>query len=129
MNYLADTHTLVWLFNDRVRLPQRVIDAIAGDENDIFVSPVSAYEIALKFNIGKWPEVGELATAFEAQCRSAGLLSLAITLRDAQAAGLLPLSHRDPFDRLLAAQSQSNGLPILSADPALDLFDVERIWD
>ncbi|MBB3932286.1 PIN domain nuclease of toxin-antitoxin system [Kaistia hirudinis] len=129
MNYLADTHTLVWLFNDREKLPPRVIDAIAGDENDIFVSPVSAYEIALKFNIGKWPEVGALASALEAQCRSAGLLSLAISLRDAQAAGLLPLSHRDPFDRLLAAQSLSNGLPILSADPALDLFEVERIWD
>ena len=129
MNYLVDTHALAWFFIDRQRLPPRILAIFASSSDEIFFSPVSVYEIGLKYRIGKWPEIGVIAHNVDAESMDAGLMPLAIGVGDARIASSLPLVHRDPFDRLLAAQSIGNGLPILSADPALDLFGVTRVWD
>jgi len=128
LNYLVDTHVVAWLFEDRQRLPASILERLEDSRNDVFVSPVNAYEIGLKFNLGKWPRVAALARDFSGFCAEAGFVPLAISVRDGEIAATLPLDHRDPFDRLLAAQSSGNGLPILSADPALDLFGLTRIW-
>jgi len=128
LNYLVDTHALAWFFLDRSRLPRGALAAFTNDSDEIYFSPVSVYEIGLKYRIGKWPEIGVIAERFDERSVEAGLMPLAIGVSDARVASSLPLVHRDPFDRLLAAQSIGNGLPILSADPALDLFGVTRIW-
>ncbi len=128
MNYLLDTHVVAWFFGDRKKLPKHILARIEDNQNDIFVSPINAYEIGLKFKLNKWHDVAQLAGNFSGLCTGAGFIQLAISVRDGETAADLPLSHRDPFDRLLAAQSIGNGLPILSADPVLDLFGVTRIW-
>lgn len=128
MRVLLDTHTLVWFLSGADILPGPVCNVIEDGENDVFVSAASAYEVALKFQKGKWPEVGPLAADFVGICLSAGFLELPISLLEAKVAGGLPLDHADPFDRLIAAQAIVNEMTVLSIDPALDQFGVRRRW-
>lgn len=98
------------------------------DANTLYVSAVSAVEVTTKFRLGKWPEVEHLALNFIALIENEGFLQLPISLAHAGLAGSLLQDHKDPFDRLLAAQAIIEKLPIISADPALDQFGITRIW-
>jgi len=129
MRLLLDTHILVWLLIDDDRVSETVLRHVRSLRNQVYVSAISAYEIGLKFQRGRWPEVAPLALGFEQICEESGFEILLVSARHAREAGALRLDHRDPFDRLLAAQAVAEDMPILSADPALDLFGVERIWD
>jgi PIN domain nuclease of toxin-antitoxin system len=94
----------------------------------VHVSAVSVWEIAIKTQLGKLPQgellLAELPMVLERQ----GFVSLPITERDGHMAGLLPSHHRDPFDRMLAAQSLRLGLPLVSNDPAFVPYGVSLVW-
>lgn len=129
MRLLLDTHVLVWLLIDDDRVPEIVLRHARSLRNEIYVSAISAYEISLKYQRGFWPEVAPLALGFEQVCDESGFEILPVLARHARAAGALPLDHRDPFDRLLAAQAAAEDMPIISIDQKLDSFPVKRIWD
>ena len=128
MQLLLDTHVVVWAILAPHRLTSAVAAILKDDVNELHVSPVSAYELIQKFRSGKWPEAAVLATDFAGEIALAGFeplpLSLAVMVRAASFTG----DHRDPWDRILAAQSLISGFPLLSVDPMIDAFGVDRIW-
>jgi PIN domain nuclease of toxin-antitoxin system len=125
---LLDTHALLWWLAGDPRLPSRAQHAISDSEGTIFVSAASAWEIATKSRLGKLPGVADLASGFVEIIQSQGFVGLDISIAHAQEAGLLPGPHRDPFDRMLIAQAQLEGLTVLSNDAAFDVYAVPRIW-
>lgn len=127
MEILVDTHALVWWMVESPRLSRRAAATFSDPNNRIVVSAVVAWELAVKVNAGKIHPPSLISKLEEAVAQQA-LAELPITLEHAVRGGLLPLHHRDPFDRLLVAQAQSLKLPILSADAALDDYDVRRVW-
>lgn len=129
MKVLLDTSAFLWwVSGGGQRLSERGRWAIEAPGNDVFVSVASAWEIAIK------AERGRLSLPLSAEryvpdlLRRFGLDVLPVELPHALRAGVLPPHHRDPFDRLLIAQSQIEGLPLVSADPAIGRYDVEVIW-
>jgi PIN domain nuclease of toxin-antitoxin system len=127
MKVLIDTHALVWWFTDFDRLSKRAASVITSMENTVLISAAVAWELSIKVNLGKLDAmslVADLGPRLERE----GFAELPITLSQAARAGLLPLHHRDPFDRLLVSQAQELGVPILSADALLDRYDVKRMW-
>jgi PIN domain nuclease of toxin-antitoxin system len=127
MRLLLDTHVLIWWLGNAAELTRRLRSAIADPVNDILVSSVSAFEITTKFRLGKLPSAALLATDVPGHVERAGFQELPLTARHAARAGLLPHPHRDPFDRLLAAQALVEGLPLASVDKVFDQLMVERI--
>ncbi len=127
MKVLLDTHALVWWMSDAPKLSKRASSVVANTSNTILVSAATAWELAIKVNLGKLdalPLVMELARHTEEE----GFTELPISMEQAVRAGLLPSHHGDPFDRLLVAQAQALNVPILSADEVLDRYDIKRIW-
>ena len=125
---LLDTHVLLWWQADDERLSPAARAAIADQDQRVFVSAASAYEIALKAGRGrlKLPDLAD--RWFRRRMRDNGFLVLAISSAHALAAGVLPLAHRDPFDRLLIAQAHAESLAVVTADPAFARYDVETLW-
>lgn len=128
MRLLLDTHALLWWLDGDRRLPLKVRRAIASDSNSILVSAVSAWEITTKARLGKLPGATDVAADVAACVASQAFLPLDITMLHAQRAGRLPGAHRDPFDRMLIAQSQMEDVALVSDDEAFDGFDVRRFW-
>ena len=128
MNLLLDTHAFLWWLDGDRRLRKKPRDLIAEEANDVYVSAASAWEIATKFRIGKLSGAEAVAMAIAECTSSQGFRALPITIHHAQDAGLLPGNHRDPFDRMLIAQSLREGLPIVSNDRVFDSYSVRRVW-
>ena len=128
MTFLLDTHALVWAALSRRKLSRSASAVIADGNNEILVSAASAWEIATKVRLGKMPE----ATAFEARflqaVDDAGYALLPIDASTALRAARFTAPHRDPFDRMIAAQALALDIPIISIDSKLDQFAVRRIW-
>jgi len=127
MEALLDTHVVIWWFENAPRLSKRALEILASPENTLLISAAVGWEIAMKANVGKL-ESAELIGDMRGFLAREGWRELPVTLEHAVRAGLLPLHHRDPFDRLLVAQAQAMGLPVLSADRGLDAYDVRRVW-
>jgi len=122
VDILIDTHALVWWLEDAGRLSRRAVAILEDPDNAILVSAVVGWEISIKVSAGKIQPrslIQRLHRVVERQSFS----ELPITLETAIRAGLLPLHHRDPFDRSLVAQAQSLNASILSADVLLDRYD------
>ena len=128
MRLLLDTHTLIWWMTDDAHLPASTRFLIEQEENASVVSAASAWEIATKFRLGRLPAVAGLVQDFVAELMRVRIEVLAISADHAIRAGSLSGPHRDPFDRMLIAQSQMEGLVLVSNDTALDGYDVRRIW-
>ena len=109
-------------------MPARVREISADEGNAILVSAATAWEIATKTRIGKLPGAEDVAADIAGCITRQRFESLDITVLHAQRAGRLPGDHRDPFDRMLAAQAQIEDLPIVSNDAVFDQFSVRRIW-
>jgi len=124
-----DTHALLWWLADDPALPSQARKLIRARSNNIFVSAASAWEIATKSRIGKLHQAADLALRFDAVLAAELFESLPITSAHAARAGLLPGPHKDPFDRMLIAQSQAENLPILSNDSIFDTYKLRRLWD
>ncbi len=125
---MLDTHTLIWASLSSHKLSRAAAAIINDGENTIYVSAASAWEIATKVRSGKLPEAETLEREFMGDMRDAGYTLLPVTVEEGLRAGRLPGAHRDPFDRMLAAQALAQDIPILSLDPRLDVFGVRRIW-
>ena len=102
--------------------------AIAEQANDLFVSAASAWEIATKHLLGKPDRVGPLYDDLLGYLDDQSFGDLAISVRHAQRAGALPGPHRDPFDRMLVAQAQIEGLTLVSNEALFDRYGVRRLW-
>jgi PIN domain nuclease of toxin-antitoxin system len=125
---LLDTHTLLWWLADDPALSAPARKAISARRNTVLVSAASAWDIATKHRIGKLPGVEPVINRFHELIHADGFEVLAITHVHALRAGAYPHAHRDPFDRLLAAQAELEGAKLVSCDAALDLFPVKRLW-
>ncbi|MGF7006944.1 type II toxin-antitoxin system VapC family toxin [Aminobacter sp. BE322] len=128
MRLLLDTHALAWWLEDSPRLSRRLAELLGDTDHQVFVSAVSAYEATLKHRLGKWPEVGPLVSAFEEIVVGQGFSLLAITARHATRAALYAAEHRDPFDRMLAAQAELEGLALATDDRHSPHFGITTIW-
>lgn len=125
---LLDTHAFLWWIADSERLSGPARSAIADGSNDIVVSAASAWEIATKFRIGKLPGCEAVAVDVAGHIAGQGFEALAVGVADAERAGRLPGPHRDPFDRMLAAQALAREFPVVSVDPVFDGLGVVRLW-
>jgi PIN domain nuclease of toxin-antitoxin system len=128
LNLLLDTHALAWWLLKDARLPQKIFDRVADPECAVWISSVSALEMATKFRIGKWTSIGVLLHEFEMAIRAERFSSLPVNAAHALRGGLLVGVHRDPFDRLLAAQSLVEGFPLVTNDQVFKEFGVDVIW-
>jgi PIN domain nuclease of toxin-antitoxin system len=125
---LLDTHTLLWAVLSPTSLSRKAARIIADETNVVLVSAASAWEIATKVRIGKLPGAEILEKNFLDAMDAAGYALLPIDAADALRAGRLTGEHRDPFDRMIAAQAIARDIPVLSNDTRLDTFNLRRIW-
>jgi PIN domain nuclease of toxin-antitoxin system len=128
LRLLLDTHALLWWFLNDPALSSKAKAALANQDAEVWVSAVSAIEIATKFMIGKLPQAGELASDFEAMVAEEGFKPLPITLSHAGLAGRLDFGHKDPFDRLLIAQALVEEFLLVSNEKRFDETGVARLW-
>ena len=127
MRVLLDTQALFWWYGDPRRLPKRASSMIENGGNDILVSAATAWELAIKAAIRKVDAL-PLVMNFSQFLAEEGFSELMIASSHATRAGLLPLHHRDPFDRMLIAQAQAENLAIVSNDDVFDRYGVRRVW-
>lgn len=118
MSVLLDTHVVAWLVGDPDRVDAGVRATLADPNTTVLVSAISALEVATKNRLGKWP-VGALAEGWVTAVDEAGLEQLPVDQDDALLAGSLTWDHRDPFDRVLAAQALRRAIPLVTVDRAL----------
>jgi PIN domain nuclease of toxin-antitoxin system len=121
LRLLLDTHALVWW--DNGRLPRAVATAIR-EADEVHVSAVTAWEIAIKSALGKIVARGTVADAIG----DYGFSALPVTVEHADAVRMLPAHHHDPFDRLLIAQARLEDLTLVTRDPAFSEYDVRLFW-
>jgi PIN domain nuclease of toxin-antitoxin system len=128
MRVLLDTHTLLWWLTDDDRLSSQALTAIADIANEVYVSAASAWEIATKQRIGRLTGIPLALHRLEELVAAEGFVHLPVTLRHGLHAGAYPVDHRDPFDRILAAQGELEGLSLISCDPAFKYFHITTLW-
>ena len=128
MKVLLDTHALLWATLSPAALSREASAIIADEGNVILVSAASAWEIATKVRIGKLPGAETLEKEFLDVMEDAGYTLLDIDTSCALRAGRLAGDHRDPFDRMIAAQALAADIPVLSSDSKLDTFGIRRLW-
>ena len=114
--FLLDTHVLLWMLTDPERLSPRMQRTLADRRTVLFVSAASAWEISTKQRLGKLPQADVLVRGYEQHLRRLGVESVNITTTHSLLAGSLEWPHRDPFDRMIAAQCMTDSLPLVSAD-------------
>ena len=129
VDFILDTHALLWWWGEPERLSPRALALLRDPSIRVVVSAASAWEVATKNRIGKLPEAESIVESWAERLTEDGFSELAITTQHALRAGRLPGEHRDPFDRMLAAQSLIEDTPVLSRDPALSELGAARIWD
>lgn len=127
-HYLLDTHVLLWAALDSRRLSSSIRRLLTEDNVVFGVSAATAWEIATKVRIGKMPHAIPLESDYERIVNDAGYVQIPISTTVALRAGRLTGTHKDPFDRMIAAQALALDIPLLSEDAALDAFGVHRIW-
>ncbi|OAN51833.1 MULTISPECIES: type II toxin-antitoxin system VapC family toxin [unclassified Sphingobium] len=128
MRLLLDTHVLIWWWTDRSLLPDTIDQMIESGADRIFVSSVNAWEIATKARLGKLPQLLPYLDRYEAAVLDADFKPLNLTMAHGLRAGAYDAPHRDPFDRMLAAQAELEGLTLLTRDPAFAAFPCQTLW-
>ena len=123
MRLLLDSHTLLWALSEVPRLGVLAREAIASPDNEVFVSAVSIWELAVKREKGTLLAPNDLATIVE-QTR---FTPLPLSLFHAEQAAMLPTHHRDPFDRMLIAQAQAEGLTLVTRDPHILRYGIRTM--
>jgi len=128
LKLLLDTHALVWWVEDSDHLSAKADAAMRDPDSEIFVSAVSALEIAQKHRLGKLPSAARLARFFDEDMLAEQFDLLPISTAHARLAGAMPHTHRDPFDRMLIAQALLNDMTLVSNERLFDDFGVARLW-
>ena len=128
MNLLLDTHSFIWFVEDNPSLSSHARILIEEPTNDVFLSIASLWEMAIKISLSKL----DLSQPFDLFIPNQLLLNditlLDITVGHTLRVATLPFHHRDPFDRLLIAQSQVEGMPVISIDSIFDAYGMTRLW-
>lgn len=124
MRLLLDTHVFLWLNQAPDRLGAHY-DVVADAATELLLSPASSWELAIKTALGRLSLPDPVELYVPSRMAAAGVASVPIEHHHALLVARLPMHHRDPFDRLLVAQATVLGVPILTADPALEVYDVE----
>lgn len=127
MRYLLDTHVLLWAVNGG-GLSREAESILSTESNELFVSPVSAWEMATKLRSGRLEMPITPEALFSHLLAQVPYRQLPPNVDHALSAAALPLIHRDPFDRLLIAQSRLEGIRLLTADRLIAPYEVETIW-
>ncbi len=128
MRLILDTHALLWWLLDDPSLSIPARDAIADSRNEVLISAASAWEIATKARLGKLPQAVGLLDRLDDYLHRDGFAVLAISLAHARLAGRLDWSHKDPFDRMLAAQSRIENAPLVTTDAVFAAHGVLTVW-
>ena len=129
MKVLLDTHVFLWWVIDDPQLPLAVRSIIADGNNELYLSAASCWEMAIKAQLGRL-QLPEKADAFvAAQMSLNSIQGLPVMASHALHLCNLPLLHRDPFDRMLIAQSLMEGLPLVTSDRLLADYGIEIIWE
>ena len=128
MRLLLDTNAVLWWFSDDPTLPGPVEALIDDPANTVLVNAASAWEICTKVRIGKLPSGRALCEDFSGFMQRYHFEPLAITVEHGRMAGRMPGAHKDPFDRMLAAQALIEDVPIITNDAAFAGFGVKVIW-
>jgi PIN domain nuclease of toxin-antitoxin system len=129
LRLLLDTHALLWWFTNDKQLSSHVRNAVGDECNEIFVSAASAWEISTKHRLGKLAEAATTVTRFDELVAADGFEHLPMRHYHALKAGSYAVAHADPFDRMLAAQSELERLTLVTRDPVFsDLFQMPTLW-
>lgn len=124
MNLLLDTNALIWWLDDDPRLGSEARRCIADSKNTVAVSVASGWEIAIKFGLGRLKLAAPPEEWLEREIIENGFRLLPFDLEEALVAGALPHHHRDPFDRMLIAQTRVNRLTFLTSDRVVEAYDI-----
>jgi PIN domain nuclease of toxin-antitoxin system len=128
MRVLLDTHCFLWWVSDAPRLSSKARAAVADPDNECLVSLASCWEMAIKISQGKLKLSAAIERFLPDQLTINGFAPLEIGFRHVARIASMPFHHRDPFDRLLAAQALEERIPIISADATFRRYGVKRIW-
>jgi len=128
VNILLDTHAFLWFVADNPRLSKSARVLIEAEDSQPFMSMASLWEIAIKISLGKLQLEQPYETFIPQQLALNGIGILNLSLDHTAAIATLPFHHRDPFDRLIAVQSRIEKMPLVSADPSFDSYEIERVW-
>lgn len=126
-SYLLDTHVWLWLQTTPERVRDKVVGLLADRAHTLLLSAASSWEMAIKYRLGKLPLPEPPADYVPERMRLTGVVPLPVEHAHALRVADLPQHHSDPFDRLIVAQAQLLGVPIVTADPQLDAYEVEII--
>ena len=128
MKLLLDTHAFLWSAADDPRLTEPARAALLDPASTLHLSVASVWEMAIKISLGKLRMPGRWTDLVRREMTANDILWLPIEIDHCSAVSSLPFHHRDPFDRLLAAQSLVDRLVLVSRDPAFDAYGVQRLW-
>ncbi len=128
MELLLDTHALLWWLAEPERLSSKVLEVLVDPAQGVFVSSALALEIATKHRLSRLPLAEELLEEGWNLLQAQGFVTLPVSWRNGLRAGSYVQAHRDPFDRLLAAQAELDDLNLVTLDPALAAFPCRRLW-
>ena len=125
---LLDTHALLWWWSGDSSLSSAAKAAIADADATVYASAASAWEIVTKVRLGRLSAHGDVVPRFGELAAAADLRHLAVTHRHGLRAGSYPTGHRDPFDRMLAAQAELESLTLVTNDAVFGEFPVRVLW-
>lgn len=128
MRLLLDTHAFLWWVADDRRLSLPARKAITDSRSEVLFSVASAWELAIKARLGRFRVEGSLDEFLSGEIQENAFRVLPLLMSHVVRVAMLPTHHADPFDRLLVAQAQAEGLLLVSGDRQIARYDVERVW-
>jgi len=128
LKLILDTHALLWMSLDDSQLSDNARDLIADLENELWLSPASFWEIAIKISMQKYELSEPLDVFVNRELVSNDISVLPISTQHAQAVSTMPFHHKDPFDRMMIAQAKVEEMGIVSKDGKFDAYGVQRLW-
>ena len=128
MKFLLDTHAFLWFISGDTALSKTARSAIEDENNDVFISPASLWEIAIKASVKKLTLREPFDILIPKELAKNEIELLGISVAHLALVSSMPFRHRDPFDRLIAAQAKVEQMALVSADEVFDAYEVTRLW-